>query len=66
VLRNSMRLVQSNSDGNFSLTTSVGIKILSYAILSHTWEADDQVLTFQDFMNGTGRLLTVHIPRLIE
>ncbi len=50
-----MHLLKINGDGNFSLTTFVGGKVPSYAILSHTWEADDQELTFQDLISGTGR-----------
>jgi ankyrin repeat domain-containing protein 50 len=50
-----MRLLKINCDGSFSLTTFIGSKIPLYAILSHTWEADNQELTFQDVMNGTGR-----------
>jgi hypothetical protein len=50
-----MRLLKINSDGNFSLTTFVGSNVPSYAILSHTWIADDQELTFQDLISGTGR-----------
>jgi hypothetical protein len=36
-----MRLLEANADVNFSLTGFVGTKIPSYAILSHTWEADN-------------------------
>jgi hypothetical protein len=50
-----MRLLKFNDDGSFSLTTFFGSKIPSYAILSHTWEADNQELTFQDMVNGTGK-----------
>ena len=50
-----MRLLQANPDGTFSLTTFLPSKIPSrYAILSHTWEADDQEVTFKDLMNGEG------------
>ena len=50
-----MRLLRIDDDGNFSLTTFVGNNTPSYAILSHTWEADDEELTFQDLMTGAGR-----------
>ncbi|KAK7182298.1 hypothetical protein DPSP01_007010 [Paraphaeosphaeria sporulosa] len=50
-----MHLLKINDDGNFSLTTFVGSNVPSYAILSHTWKADDQELTFQDLISGTGR-----------
>lgn len=54
LLDSSMRLLSSNADGSFSLTRFVGKDIPSYAILSHTWEADDQEVTFQDMMDHTG------------
>jgi hypothetical protein len=48
-----MRLLQYNSDGDFSLTTFFADKIpQKYAILSHTWAAED--VTFKDLQNGTG------------
>jgi hypothetical protein len=49
-----MRLLNVDADGSLSLTTFIGNKIPSYAILSHTWEADNQELTFQDLQNGIG------------
>jgi hypothetical protein len=49
-----MRLLSSNIDGSFSLTRFTSNNIPSYAILSHTWEADDQEVTFQDMCNTTG------------
>jgi hypothetical protein len=49
-----MRLLHSHVDGSFSLTWFASNNIPSYAILSHTWEADDQEVTFQDICNTTG------------
>jgi hypothetical protein len=49
-----MRLLKVNADGDFSLTTFNGNEIPSYAILSHTWEADNQEVTFQDLENDSG------------
>lgn len=50
-----MRLLQANPEGSFSMTTFLPSKIPSrYAILSHTWELDDQEVTFKDLMNGEG------------
>jgi len=51
-----MWLLSSNPGGsNFSLTNFRDDRIPSYAILSHTWAADnDQELTFQDLQNGLG------------
>lgn len=33
----------------------VGDKIPEYAILSHTWGADGEEVTFKDLMKGTGK-----------
>jgi hypothetical protein len=49
-----MRLLSTNADGSFSLTSFTGNNIPSYAILSHTWEADNQEVSFQDVCNATG------------
>ena len=51
-----MRLLERNSAGQLSLTKDfLGGDIPAYAILSHTWGADTEEVTFQDLMNGTGR-----------
>ena len=50
-----MRLLKANAEGGFSLTRFLGNSIPDFAILSHTWEADDQEFTFQDLMHGTGK-----------
>jgi hypothetical protein len=51
-----MRLLLRSSSGEFSLTKDlVGNAIIPpYAILSHTWGADDDEVTFEDLTNGTG------------
>jgi hypothetical protein len=50
-----MRLLQCNSAGEFSLTEDLnGDGIPKYAILSHTWGADREEVTFEDIINGTG------------
>jgi hypothetical protein len=49
-----MRLLNLNADGSVSLTTFLGNQIPSYAVLSHTWEADNNEVTFQDLMNDVG------------
>jgi hypothetical protein len=47
-----IRLLQYNNDSEFSLTTFFADKIpQKYAILSHTWEAEE--VTFEDLQNGT-------------
>ncbi|KAF1809210.1 HET-domain-containing protein [Eremomyces bilateralis CBS 781.70] len=48
-----MRLLSTGPGGSFSLHCFTS-NIPSYAILSHTWEADDQEVTFQDIMNAAG------------
>jgi hypothetical protein len=48
-----MHLLEFNNDGEFSLTTFLADNIpQKYAILSHTWEAEE--VTFEDLQNGTG------------
>ena len=50
-----MRLLQSDSRGNLSLTTDLIDDFPRYAILSHTWGADGDEVTFDDLQNGAGR-----------
>jgi len=50
-----MRLLRRDSESNISLAQFFGDKIPEYAILSHTWEADDQEVTFQQIRDGSGR-----------
>lgn len=50
-----MRLLTANPSGGIRLTKDlVGDEIPQYAILSHTWRADGDEVTFQDITNGTG------------
>ncbi|KAF2191621.1 HET-domain-containing protein, partial [Zopfia rhizophila CBS 207.26] len=49
-----MRLLRPEDDDKFSLTEFVGNNIPSYAILSHTWGADDEEVTFKDLVKGKG------------
>ena len=50
-----MRLLEHNSASEFSLTKNfVGDDIPRYAILSHTWGADTEEVTFEDLIDGTG------------
>jgi hypothetical protein len=44
-----------NEDGELSLIQFVGDEIPEYAILSHTWGADGEEVTFEDLLNGTGK-----------
>ena len=52
-----MRLLQRSDTGEFSLTKNFGCDeaIPPYAILSHTWGADTEEVTFDDLTNGTGK-----------
>src|SRR5436190_15715650 len=50
-----MRLLKFEGDGEFSLIEFIGDKIPPYAILSHTWGADGEEVTFKDLMEGTGK-----------
>lgn len=49
-----MRLLKNNGDGKFSLAQDYGDNLPPYAILSHTWGADRDEVTFRDLENGTG------------
>jgi hypothetical protein len=51
-----MRLLEYKNDGEFSLTQYfVGREIPEYVILSHTWGADTEEVTYRDVMSGTGK-----------
>jgi hypothetical protein len=52
-----MRLLLHSDTGEFSLTKDLvgDDTILPYAILSHTWGADAEEVTFEDITNGTGK-----------
>jgi len=50
-----MRLLRRNKTGEISLTEDLDdVAFPAYAILSHTWGADDEEVTFDDLTNGTG------------
>jgi hypothetical protein len=49
-----MRLLSAKADGSFSLTCFANDKTPPYAILSYTWEADDQEVIFRDLTDGLG------------
>jgi hypothetical protein len=53
-----MYLLEAHNDDTFTITKFTGDKIPPYAILSHTWEADNQEVTFQDLVNGVGESKT--------
>jgi hypothetical protein len=48
-----MRLLKFGSHGELSLTKNLIENIPSYAILSHTWGADDDEVTFDEVKNGS-------------
>ncbi|KIV78852.1 hypothetical protein PV11_06461 [Exophiala sideris] len=50
-----MRLLQFDSNGEVSLTKYFTSNIPRYAILSHTWGADDDEVTFTDIRDGCGK-----------
>ena len=50
-----MRLLKLGSDGSFSLVEFTGDVVPPYAILSHTWGADAEEVTFHDVAVGLGQ-----------
>lgn len=50
-----MRLILSEGPEDFRLVERHGDNIPSYAILSHTWGADTEEVTFKDLVDGTGK-----------
>ena len=49
-----MHLLKLDNHGKPVLTQFLAGNIPSYAILSHTWEADGQEVTFKGLTNGVG------------
>jgi len=54
-LLSTMRLLEANNDGEFSLTEPFGDAKPQYAILSHTWGAMTEEVTFKDMIDGTSK-----------
>ena len=50
-----MRLLHFDESGNLGFTKYLTDKIPPYAILSHTWGADDDEVTFNDVQTGVGK-----------
>jgi hypothetical protein len=50
-----MRLIRNEGQRNLSLVECDDTNIPRYAILSHTWGADGDEVTFKDHMEGTGK-----------
>ena len=51
-----MRLITDQGHGNFGLVEYDDNNIPRYAILSHTWGADSEEVTFKDFREGTSMM----------
>jgi hypothetical protein len=50
-----MRLLERNSNSEFSLTKDFGDYVSRYAILSHIWNMDIEEVTFRDLMDSTSK-----------
>jgi hypothetical protein len=50
-----MRLLRLEHNGEFSLAEYFGKDVPPYAILSHTWGADQEEVTFMNLTDGTGK-----------
>ena len=50
-----MRLLTYDNRGELTLTKDLDENIPCYAILSHTWGADDDEVTFSDLQHGSGK-----------
>ncbi|PQE03833.1 Vegetative incompatibility HET-E-1 protein [Rutstroemia sp. NJR-2017a BBW] len=50
-----MRFLELKDNGDFSLTKDILQDVQPYAILSHTWGGDDEEVTYQDMIRGTGK-----------
>ena len=51
-----MRLLECDGRGDVTLTKNFDENIPPYAILSHTWGADDEEVTFKDLENGPDKV----------
>lgn len=50
-----MRLLKYEGDGELTITSFDDNATPPFAILSHTWGADTEEVTFTDFTKGSGR-----------
>ncbi|KAE8840610.1 hypothetical protein P3342_006908 [Pyrenophora teres f. teres] len=50
-----MRLLQFEADGSLSLVHFMGRDPEPYAILSHTWGSNNEEITYQELLSGTGK-----------
>ncbi|KAK5552250.1 hypothetical protein LTR46_009850 [Exophiala xenobiotica] len=51
-----MRLLEFDGQGDLRLTKNLDDNIPPYAILSHTWGADDEEVTFKDLESGSSEV----------
>lgn len=49
-----MRLLQLGENGKFSLAKNLYNDVPPFAILSHTWYDDEDEVTYQEMLKGTG------------
>jgi hypothetical protein len=54
-IRTAMRLIKDQGHGNLSLVEYDDDRVPRYAILSHTWGANGEEVTFEDLMEGTDK-----------
>jgi hypothetical protein len=50
-----MRLLKHNEDRELTITPFNKNKLPPYAILSHTWGADTEEVTFEDLVRGNSK-----------
>lgn len=50
-----MRLLMYNSDGELRVTRDLVDDVPPYAILSHTWGADEEEVAFNELQSGSSR-----------
>lgn len=60
LLRHTMRFLEFDSNGDLKLSKDFTDNIPAYAILSHTWGADEDEVTFDDFQKNTGKTKAGH------
>ncbi|TGO45299.1 hypothetical protein BCON_0404g00030 [Botryotinia convoluta] len=51
-----IRLLQRKPDGKIVFREPTSGEVPPYAILSHTWGPNDEEVTFEDILNGTGEV----------
>lgn len=59
-----MRLLQRKSGGSFELTGYLVDNLPEYAILSHTWLADHEEVSFEDLVKGNAHRKSVGFHKI--